>query len=122
MALTSLAILAAWGGAAITAYLVAVCWRNPVVGLASLQHLPEQLPNVMLGRYIGFLIMAVAFALLGNLAAIAIYVFGLGFMAFHDAQTYKTAGHPYDRHVMAGLAAVVVFLICLLALIFNGAS
>ena len=122
ISLATIVMIAVWIGVAILAALVAVCWRNPVEGLKELQHLPEHLPEVMLGRYIAFLLMGIAFAVQGNLTAIAIFIFGLGFMAFHDARTYRTASQPFARHVAAGCAAAVIFGVTIFALFSNGAA
>ncbi|MEM8980777.1 MAG: hypothetical protein AAGD04_14925 [Pseudomonadota bacterium] len=116
-----LMMIAALGGVLTTVYLVYVCWRDPVAGLRNLQHDPGpdgsagKLPQVMLGRYIGFLIMSVGALLSQSALVLLVISAGLTFMAFHDAQTYKTAGKPFNKHVQAGVLGAIVFAISGLA-------
>ncbi|KNG92487.1 hypothetical protein [Pseudaestuariivita atlantica] len=126
--LYGLTLGAAAVGVLITAYLVAVCWGDPVDGLRRLQHEPGKgdgmgmLPKVMLGRYIGFLIMAVGALLVATPAIVFILTVGLTFMAWYDTILYRRAGLPYDRHAMAAGAGTLISLISGIAWIYGAAA
>jgi len=112
----------AWVGAAITGGLALVCLPNPVRGLVLLTHRVEQLPQVMLDRYIAVFGFSLFVAIYGDLAVLAAWAFVLAFMAFADTVIYARIGHPFGKHLSAGIAALVVLAVALIALISNGAA
>jgi hypothetical protein len=87
----------AWLAVAITCGIALACVPDPVVGMRRLTHRLEQLPQVMLGRYIAF-------------------------AGFVDSFIYARLGKPYVKHLCAGLAASVMLAVVLAALISNGAA
>ena len=91
----------------VTAGLTVLVMRNPVTGLAQLDHHIEHLPEVMAGRYLTFLVFALGAAIYGD----PIVLFGLmvGFAVASAADTfiYARQGKKYGPHLAAGVASVV---------------
>lgn len=117
-----LAIVLAWGGVLISGSIVVICLPDPAAGLVKLTHRTEQLPQVMLDRYIAFFGFSIFAALYGDLHVIAAWAVALGFMAFADSFIYARLGKPYLKHLGAGIAALVVLCVVLIALNTNGAA
>ncbi len=120
MTLATLAILLSAVGILITGALAAVFLRSTESGMQQVTHRLEQLPEVMTGRYIAFTGMTLFATLYGDLMVIAAWFVALGFMAFADAFIYYRSGHPTAKHMAAGIAALLVVIVALLALRAGG--
>ena len=102
-------------GALIPAYLAAVFALAPTRALAQATHRLEQLPCVMVNRYAAFALFALAAALSGDMTVIAIAFAILAVPGFGDTLIYARAGHPFVKHLSAGLAALFVSLLAFAA-------
>jgi len=116
MTLTQFAIILSGLGVVVTALLSGVFLRDPKAGLVQTTHLLEKLPQVMTGRYIAMLILAIGATLYQDMLVIAVLFASFAFMAFTDAYIYASSGHPYGKHMGAGLAASLVMIVALAAL------
>lgn len=114
--------LLAWIGVAITGGIALICLPNPARGLVLLTHRMELLPQVMLDRYIAFFGFSLFVAFYGDLTVLAAWAAVLAFMAFADTVIYARIGHPFGKHLSAGIGALVVLSVALIALISNGAA
>jgi hypothetical protein len=90
----------------VTGGLTVLVMRDPVAGLARIDHHLEDLPQVMAGRYLTFFVLALGAAILGD----PIVFFGL-FVAFAvasaaDTFIYARKGKKYGPHLAAGVASV----------------
>jgi hypothetical protein len=116
MTLTQLAIALSGAGVLVTGALAVIFLRDPVAGLAHTTHRAEKLPQVMTDRYIAMTMLAVGATLYGDMAVIAVLFASFAFMAFADAWIYIRSGHPYKKHVGAGIAASLVVIVAFMAL------
>ena len=116
MTLTQFAIILSGIGVVVTALLSLAFLRNPQAGMEQTTHRLENLPQVMTGRYIAMLILAIGATLYRDMAVIAVLFASFAFMAFTDAYIYARSGHPFGKHVGAGLAASLVVAVALMAL------
>ena len=119
--LSSLAFAGSALGVAVTASLAAVFIRDPVKGMAQTTHHPDQLPQVMTGRYIALTALALGATIYGNLSVIAFLFAVFAFLGFADAFIYARAGRPALKHVIAGATAFAVMSVALAALYQTGA-
>ena len=108
-------------GVAVTATLALLFIRDPIKALAQTTHHPDQLPQVMTGRYIALTALALGATLYGNMAVIAFLFAVFAFLGFADATIYSRAGRPALKHVVAGLMALVVTSCALAAIYQTGA-
>lgn len=122
MALDVAVTVMAWAGVAITGGIGGLCLRNPVAGLAYLTHRPEQLPQVMLYRYLGFFGFSIFVAAYGDVKVMIAWSLMLAFVSFADAFIYARLGKSYMKHLSGGLAALVATAVFLAALKTNGAA
>jgi hypothetical protein len=120
--LGSLSISLSAVGVVITALLALAFLRDPQRGLVQTTHRLELLPLVMADRYVAFTLLALAATLYGDFAVIAGLFSVFAFMGFADAWIYARAGHPFTKHLFAGLAASLVAVIGLAAVFTNGAT
>ena len=118
----SAATVMAWAGVAVTGGIAALCLRDPVAGLAFLTHRAEQLPLVMLDRYLAFFGFSVFATLYGDLNVLIAWALALAFMALVDAVIYARLGKPYMKHLSGGVVALIAFAIFVAALKTNGAA
>jgi hypothetical protein len=118
----SAATVMAWVGVAVTGGIAAVCLRDPVAGLAVLTHRAEQLPQVMLDRYLAFFGFSVFAAIYGDLTVMIAWTLVLAFMALADAFIYARLGKPYMKHLSAGVVAFIASAVFVAALKTNGAA
>ena len=90
--------------------------RGPREGLAKLYHREADLPAVMAGRYLCFLVMTVLAVAYGDLMVMLGLQFSFLVAALVDTWIYWRGGHRYGPHLMAGLASAVaaVLLVCAL--------
>lgn len=116
MTLAGLAILLSGVGILVTGALALLFLRDPAIGMKQATHRLENLPQVMTDRYIAFTILAIGATLYGDLKVIAVLFGTFAFMGFADALIYARGGHPYGKHLAAGIAAGLVVLVALLAL------
>lgn len=115
MSWASLAIALSGAGVLVTGLLSALFLRDPVAGLAATTHRAEQLPQVMANRYVAMLILAVGATVYADFKVIALLFAAFSYMAFHDAWIYGHAGHSVVKHVGAGIAALNVAVVAVLA-------
>jgi hypothetical protein len=69
----------------------------------------------MVNRYATFALFALAAALSGDMTVIAVVFAILAVPGLGDTLIYARAGHPFAKHLAAGLAALFVSLLALLA-------
>jgi hypothetical protein len=108
-------------GVAVTAALAAVFIRDPVKGMVHTTHHPDQLPQVMTGRYIALTLLALGATLYANMAVIAFLFAVFAFLGFADATIYSRAGRPALKHFVAGFTALAVMALALAAHYQTGA-
>lgn len=108
-------------GAMIPAYIGLLFALDPVRALPQATHRIELLPLVMVDRYVAFALFALAAALSGEMAIIAVTFAILAVPGLGDAFLYARAGHSYRKHLAAGLAALLVSALALAAAT-NGAA
>jgi hypothetical protein len=121
---TSLSTLALAGsalGVAVTATLAAVFIHDPIKGMAQTTHHPDQLPQVMTGRYVALTLLALGATIYGNMHVIAFLFAVFAFLGFADATIYARAGRPVLKHLVAGFTALAVTAIAVAAIYQTGA-
>ena len=121
ISLSSLALGGSALGVAVTATLAAVFIRDPIRGMAQTTHHPDQLPQVMTGRYIALTALALGATLYGNMAVIAFLFAVFAFLGFADAFIYARAGRPALKHIIAGATAFAVMSCAIAAFYQTGA-
>ena len=115
MTLAQVAIALSGVGVLVTGFLALVFLRDPVKGMQQTTHRAEKLPEVMTDRYIAFTILALAATIYGDLNVIAVLFATFAFMGFADAWIYARRGFPIAKHVGAGVAALLVVVVALMA-------
>lgn len=121
MGLSAIALAGSALGVAVTATLALMFVRDPVKGMVQTTHHPDQLPQVMAGRYIAFTALALGATIYGNMTVIAFLFTVFAFLGFADATIYSRAGRPVAKHVIAGVTAVAVATLALAANYQTGA-
>lgn len=116
MTLAAVAIALSGVGIVVTGALAFLFLRDPVAGMAQTTHRLEKLPEVMADRYIALAMLALGATLYGDLKVIAALFTSFAFMGFADAWIYARGGFPIAKHVGAGIAALIVVVVALLAL------
>ncbi|ARE81744.1 hypothetical protein ROSMUCSMR3_00234 [Roseovarius mucosus] len=116
MSWASLAIALSGAGVLVTGTLAALFLRDPVAGMVATSHRAEQLPQVMANRYVAMLVLAVGATVYGDLKVIALLFAAFAYMAFHDSWIYARAGQAVSKHIGAGIAALIVFGVTVLAI------
>jgi len=116
VSLATLAILGSALGILVTGALAALFLRDPVRGMAAVNHRAEQLPQVMADRYIAFAVLAVGATVYADLKVIAVLFAVFAFMGLADAVIYARAGYAWMKHFAAGVAAAAVAAVALAAL------
>jgi hypothetical protein len=109
-------------GALLPAYIGALFALSPVRALPQATHRLEQLPLVMVDRYAAFALFALAAALSGDMRIVAVTFAILAVPGFGDAIIYARAGYSYQKHLAAGIGALVVSALALVAAATNGAA
>jgi hypothetical protein len=84
--------------------------------MAQTTHRAEKLPEVMADRYIAFTALTIGATLYGDMKVIAVLFGAFAFMGFADAWIYRRGGYPIAKHMAAGVLAMSVVVIALLAL------
>ena len=111
-----------WIAVVITAGIAVICIRDPRAGLRKLHHIAEELPAVMLGRYLAFFGFTAFVAWWADLRVLAGWTVVLAFMSFFDTIIYARLGKPYMTHLSAGVAALAMLAVTVSALISTGAA
>ena len=109
-----------WFGVFVTAVIAGLCLRNPTTGLAVLHHEIDQLPNVMLGRYLAIFGFSVFAAWYGDFVVLLAWLTAAAFMAFYDAVLYARLNKPYMTHLTAGILTAVAIILVIITLSTNG--
>ncbi len=104
------------GVLAINLLIVLVMLRDPVKGLETFTHRPEQLPNVMTGRYAMFVVLTILAILSGDPWVLLGLLIGYFVAAMTDTYIYARAGHPYSKHLQAGIACAIGIVLCAVAI------
>ncbi len=116
MTLAGFSVFLASLGVVWTAALGAIYVRNPSRALVITTHHLEDLPKVMAGRYFAMMLLALGAVLYGDFTVIA-YLFAVfSFLGFADAWIYHRAGKRFALHLSAGVMAIIVAAVALLAL------
>lgn len=90
--------------------------KSPATGLVRLTHRPEQLPQVMTGRYLTFVVLTAFVLFYGDIIVLMGLLVAFGVAAFADTYIYASRGYPYVKHLSAGVACVIGIALCALAL------
>ncbi len=117
ISLATLAIILSGLGILVTGLLAVTFLKDPVKGMAQVTHRLEFLPQVMAGRYSGFVLLALGATLYQDLTVIAFLFAVFAFYSVYDAVIYTKAGHPYAKHLSAGVASGIVTLVAGAALV-----
>ena len=113
MALSALVISLSAFGVLVTGALAFL--RDPVAAMGFSAHRAERLPQVMGDRYASLCILALGATLYGDLTVIAVFYGCFAFIGFADSVIYKRAGHPIAKHMAAGILALLVAIMALMA-------
>lgn len=100
-------------GAVLVLSLAWVFYKDPVKGMAEATHRPEQLPLVMIDRYVAVAVIQIGLVFFGSLEMVAIFCVAGMIMGFGDGLIYKSAGHPHIKHTASGVLALVGFVLTL---------
>ena len=90
-----------------------VFYKDPVEGMAQATHRPEQLPLVMIDRYVAVAVIQIGLVLFGNLQMAAMFCVAGMIMGFGDGYIYARAGHPHIKHTLSGVLALVGLVLTL---------
>jgi hypothetical protein len=115
MTLTAITLILAGIGCVWTGLLAIAFLRDPAHGMTMTSHTEDQLPRVMVGRYVLLVALAVAALIYRDLRVIAFLYSGFAFLGFADAFIYSRVRKPAAKHVMAGISALIVVLVALAA-------
>ena len=101
---------------AVNLWIVTTMWRDPLGGLEKLTHRPEQLPQVMTGRYAMFVVLTVlAIAYRDPLVLMGLLV-GYLVASIADTLIYARRNLPYAKHFQAAIACTIGIALCALAI------
>ena len=109
-----------WFGVAVTGVIACICLYNPTAGLARLSHELEQLPNVMLARYIAIFGFSLFAAYYADFIVLLAWLSAASFMALFDAAIYARQGKPYGTHLTAGVLTVIAMILIAATISSNG--
>ncbi len=109
-----------WFGVTVTGIIACICLYNPAAGLAKLGHDVEQLPNVMLGRYIAIFGFSLFAAYYADFIVLLAWLTAAGFMALFDAVLYARQSKPFGTHLAAGALTVIAIFLIIAAISSNG--
>lgn len=108
--------IAALIGGLVPLWLAYDFWRDPEGAMKRATHRWQDLPTVMVGRYLAFGALAIGAALHGD-PKVILYLFSVfSAVSFFDAGIYWRAGHPFGPHLAAGLACWIVIVLAWVAL------
>ena len=109
-----------WFGVAVTGVIACICLYNPAAGLAKLSHEIEQLPTVMLGRYLAIFGFSFFAAYYADFIVLLAWLTAASFMALFDAALYARQSKPYGTHLAAGVLTVIAIGLIVAAIFSNG--
>lgn len=121
MALSTIALALAAVGMLGTLYLAVIFQRNPATALERVHHLPEQLPKVMTGRYIGNFVLALGALLYGDMLVITVLYAVFALESVYDVVIYRKVGKPFGPHMQGAVLSDLVCLVALVAYVQGGA-
>ncbi len=116
MTLARLAIALSALGTLVTGALAFLFMRDPLSALRLTTHRAEKLPQVMADRYVAMAVLTIGATLYGDMKVIAVLFGTFAFMGFADAWIYRRGGFPIAKHMAAGVLALIVVVVALLAL------
>lgn len=108
-------------GTILTGLLALTLYRDPVTGMEEATHRPEQLPLVMIDRYIAITVIQAGLFLFGSLEMVAVFCVAGIIMGFGDGPIYKRAGYPHIKHTASGCIGLVGLIFTLYYIAQNGA-
>lgn len=114
--LATLALIAAAIGGLVTLWLAVDFARDPEGGMRRATHRPEMLPQVMVGRYAAFTVLAFGAALYGDLAVVMVLFAVFAGISAYDAALYARAGQLWAPHAAAGAGCLIVIALAGVAL------
>ena len=94
-------------GAVMVLSLAWAFYQSPDKGFEMTTHRPEQLPNVMIDRYIAVGVIQIGLIFFGNLPMVAVFCIAGVIMGLGDGLIYARAGHPHWKHTSSGLLALI---------------
>ncbi|NRB03798.1 MAG: hypothetical protein HRU30_11100 [Rhodobacteraceae bacterium] len=100
-------------GAMMVAALAYAFYRDPEKGMAQATHRPEQLPLVMVDRYIAVALIQVGLIFFGNLEMVAVFCVAGAVMGLGDGLIYHRAGFPHIKHTSTGVLSLMGLMITL---------
>ncbi len=109
-----------WFGVTVTGAIACICLYNPAAGLARLGHKAEQLPYVMLGRYLAIFGFSLFAAYYADFIVLLAWLTAAGFMALFDTVLYARQSKPYGTHLAAGILTVIAIILIIASIISNG--
>lgn len=98
--------------------LLSLAWafyQSPEKGYRATTHREEQLPQVMIDRYVAFAVIGLGLIFWGNTPMVAIFFLAGAIMGLGDMVIYARAGHSYSKHATAGGLSLVAMIITLVA-------
>lgn len=81
--------------------------QGPERGFEMTTHRAEQLPFVMIDRYIAVGVIQIGLIFFGSLEMVAVFCVAGVIMGLGDSLIYARAGHPHRKHTSSGLLALV---------------
>ncbi len=94
-------------GAAMVLLLAWAFYSDPQKGMAQATHRLEQLPLVMVDRYVAVGVLQIGLIFFGNLEMVAIFCIAGAIMGLGDGLIYARAGHPHIKHTSSGVLALL---------------
>ncbi|MEO0939630.1 MAG: hypothetical protein AAFY38_15860 [Pseudomonadota bacterium] len=91
--------------------------RDPQKGFEMSTHRHEQLPYVMVDRYLGIAVIQLGLIFFGNLEMVAVFCVAGAIMGLGDGLIYARAGHPHIKHTISGLIAILGLVLTLYFLV-----
>jgi len=86
-------------------------YSDPQKGFDMSTHRHEQLPYVMVDRYLGIAVIQLGLIFFGSLEMVAVFCVAGAIMGLGDGLIYARAGHPHIKHTISGLIAVFGFVL-----------
>jgi hypothetical protein len=90
--------------------------------MAEATHRPEQLPLVMIDRYLAVTVIQIGLFFFGSLEMVAVFCVAGMIMGFGDGLIYSRAGHPHMKHTSSGILALVALCVTLYFIVTSGAG
>ena len=109
-------------GAVLTGLLALAFYRDPAEGMAEATHRPEQLPLVMIDRYLAVTVIQIGLFFFGSLEMVAVFCIAGMIMGLGDGLIYARAGYPHMKHTSSGILALVALVVTLYFIVTSGAT